>query len=134
MPRYECRAKSISGEDRAAGKLEIKSITTIIDGPRDVTETVEDTIVMKCEVVADLSLDMDVTWKKDNLDFEENARIQQNDDHSLTIKNLTFDDSGRNVPLFDPISLIGPTHFQTLLKGFIINSNRNYKEIKLPTK
>ena len=110
------------------------SITTIIEGPKDVTETVEDTIVMKCEVVADLSLDMDVTWKKDNLDFEENARIQQNDDHSLTIKNLTFDDSGRNVPLLDPISLIGPTHFQTLLKGFIINSNRNYKEIKLPTK
>ena len=69
------------------------------------TETVEDTIVMKCEVVADLSLEMDVTWKKDNLDFEENDRIQQNDDHSLTIQNLTFDDSGWNVSLFDPISL-----------------------------
>ena len=103
MFRYECRAKSISGEDTAAGELEIKSHTTIIDGPKDVTETVEDTIVMKCEVVADLSLEMDVTWKKDNLDFEENARIQQNDDHSLTIKNLTFDDSGWNVFLFDPL-------------------------------
>ena len=103
MSRYECRAKSISGEDTAAGELEIKSHTTIIDGPKDVTETVEDTIVMKCEVVADLSLEMDVTWKKDNLDFEENARIQQNDDHSLTIQNLTFDDSGWNVFLFDPL-------------------------------
>ena len=52
MSRYECRAKSISGEDTAAGELEIKSITKIIiDGPKDVTETVENTIVMKCEVV-----------------------------------------------------------------------------------
>ena len=133
MSRYECRAKSISGEDTATGELEIKSITKIIiDGPKDVTETVEDTIVMKCEVVADLSLDMDVTWKKDNLDFEENSRIQQNDDHSLTIKNLTFDDSGWNVSLFDPISLFAPNTIK--LKVFIRNSNRNYKEIKLPTK
>ena len=72
------------------------SKTTIIDGPKDVTETVEDTIVMKCEVVADTNLEMDVTWKKDNLDFEENSRIQQNEDYSLTIRNLTFDDSGWN--------------------------------------
>ena len=102
MSRYECRATSISGEDTAAGDLEIKSITTIIEGPKDVTETVEDTIVMKCEVVAGGGLDLDVTWKKDNLDFKENARIQQNDDHSLTIRNLTFDDSGWNV---DPVLL-----------------------------
>ena len=104
MSRYECRAKSISGEDTAAGELEIKSITKIIiDGPKDLTETVENTIVMNCEVVADLGVDIDVTWKKDNLDFEENSRIQQDDDHSLTIKNLTFDDSGWNVFLFDPL-------------------------------
>ena len=124
MSRYECRAKSVSGEDTAAGELEIKSITTIIDGPKDVTETVEDTIVMKCEVVADLSLDMDVTWKKDNLDFEENSRIHQNEDHSLTIKNLTFDDSGWNVSLFNPM------HHYTLK----LNKFNQKKEMNLHTK
>ena len=128
MSRYECRAKSISGEDTAAGELEIKSFTIIIDGPKNLTETVENTIVMKCEVVADLGVDIEVTWKKDNLDFEENARIQQNDDHSLTIKNLTFDDSGWNVSLFDPLN---PTTLK--LRGFIINSNRN-KDMNLHTK
>lgn len=129
MSRYECRAKSISGEDTAAGELEIKSITKIIiDGPKDVTETVENTVVMNCEVVADLGVDIDVTWKKDNLDFEENSRIQQNDDHSLTIKNLTFDDSGWNVFLFDPM------YPHTLkLRELIVNSNRN-KEMNLHTK
>ena len=97
--RYECTAKSVNGEDTAAGQLIVKSKTTIIDGPVDRTETLDETIVMRCEVVADLSLDLDVTWKKDNLDFgqpgfEKNERIHQDGDHSLTIKNLTFEDSG----------------------------------------
>ena len=97
--RYECTANSVNGEDTAAGQLIVKSKTTIIDGPVDRTETLDETIVMKCEVVADLSLDLDVTWKKDNLDFgqpgfEKNERIHQDGDHSLTIKNLTFEDSG----------------------------------------
>ena len=102
MSRYECLAKSNSGEATAAGDLEIKSVTTIVNGPKDVTETVEDTIVMKCDVVANSDLDLKVSWKKDNLDIALNDRIQQNADYSLTIQNLNFTDSGRNVSLFDP--------------------------------
>lgn len=133
VSRYECRAKSNNGEATAAGYLEIKSVTTIVNGPGEVTKTVGDTIVMKCDVVAGGDLDLKVTWKKDNLDIELNDRIQQNEDHSLTIQNLTFDDSGR-LECFIFLTQFYHEHFQTLLKVFIINSNRNYKEIKFATK
>ena len=123
--RYECTATSTNGQDTKAGQLIVKSKTTIIDGPVDRTETLDDTIVMKCDVVADLSLHLDVTWKKDNLDlgqpgFEKNERIHQDEDHSLMIKNLTFEDSGRIVFLCCP----------SLLKGFIRNSNKIKKKSK----
>ena len=131
VSRYECTATSNNGEATAAGQLIVKSKTTIIDGPVDRTETLDDTIVMKCEVVADLSLHLDVTWKKDNLDlgqpgFEKNERIHQDEDHSLTIKNLTFEDSGGNVFLFYTFLLCCPS----LLKGFIRNSKRIIKKSK----
>ena len=47
----------------------MKSITTIIDGPRDSKEEVFSSIEMKCDVVADMTIELSVTWKKDNTDF-----------------------------------------------------------------
>ena len=77
----------------------MKSITTIIDGPRDRKEEVFSSIEMKCEVVADMSIELRVEWKKDNIDlgqpgFPANERIHQDDNHSLFIKNISFSDSG----------------------------------------
>ena len=95
---YQCRATN-HGEDTAAGSLIVKSITTIIDGPRDRKEEVFSSIEMKCEVVADMSIELRVEWKKDNIDlgqpgFPANERIYQDDNHSLFIKNISFSDSG----------------------------------------
>ena len=95
---YQCRATN-HGEDTAEGSLIVKSITTIIDGPRDRKEEVFSSIEMKCEVVADMSIELRVEWKKDNIDlgqpgFPANERIYQDDSHSLFIKNISFSDSG----------------------------------------
>ena len=97
--RYQCRATN-HGEDKAEGELIIKDVTTIVSGPSDRTETMGDSIVMECQVVADPTVPLSVTWKKKNTidlgqtGFEQNARVFQNENNSLVIKNLTFDDSG----------------------------------------
>ena len=97
--RYECRATN-HGEDKAEGELIIKDVTTIVSGPSDRTETMGDSIVMECGVVADPTVPLTVTWKKKNTidlgqtGFEQNARVFQDENNSLVIKNLTFDDSG----------------------------------------
>ena len=95
---YKCIATN-HGEDTAEGSLIVKSITTIIDGPRDRKEEVFSSIEMKCEVVADLSIELLVEWKKDNIDlgqpgFPTDERIYQDDKHSLFMNNLSFSDSG----------------------------------------
>ena len=98
---YKCRATN-HGEDTAEGALIVKSITTIIDGPRDRKEEVFSSIEMKCEVVADLTLELFVAWRKDNIDlgqpgFPTDERIYQDENHKLFLKNLTFSDSGMNI-------------------------------------
>jgi hypothetical protein len=57
---YKCRATN-HGEDTAEGTLIVKSITTIIDGPRDRKEEVFSSIEMKCDVVADMTIELSVT-------------------------------------------------------------------------
>ena len=80
----------------------VKSVTTIVDGPVDRTETLDTSISMECGVVADTSLELTVSWKKDNIDlgqpgFLEDERVYQDDNHTLYINNLSFDDEGENI-------------------------------------
>jgi len=95
---YKCTASN-HGEDSAKGTLIVKSITTIIDGPRDRKEEVYSSLEMKCEVVADMSVKLFVAWKKDNIDlgqpgFPADERVFQDINHSLILKNITPADSG----------------------------------------
>ena len=90
---YKCRATN-HGEDTAEGALIVKSVPTIIDGPSDRKEEVFSSIEMKCNVVADISLELSVNWKKDNIELEQSERIYQTDNHSLVFENLTFNDAG----------------------------------------
>ena len=83
----------------AEGDLIVKSITTIVTGPRDRTETHDTSIVMECEVVADTSVELNVIWKKDNKDlgqegFEQNDRVYQDENNTLVLSNITQKDSG----------------------------------------
>ena len=57
---------------------------------------------MPCTVVSDLSETLTVLWKKNNVDlgqvgFPRTERISQDENYSLVIKNLTFNDSGWQV-------------------------------------
>ena len=98
MFRYKCKAAN-HGEATAEGELIVKSVTTIVDGPLDRTEMVDTSISMDCGVVADTSLELSVSWKKDNIDlgqpgFLEDERVYQDANHTLYINDLTFDDEG----------------------------------------
>ena len=58
-------------------------------------------IEMKCDVVADMTIELGVTWKKDNTDFGQlgfpsDERVYQDQNQSLVLKNLAFSDSGRS--------------------------------------
>ena len=97
--RYKCVATNDQGEATAEGDLIVKSITTIVTGPRDRTETHDTSIVMECEVVADTSVELNVIWKKDNKDlgqegFEQNDRVYQDENNTLVLSNITQKDSG----------------------------------------
>lgn len=95
---YECTATN-HGQVRATARLTVKSKTEIIEGPSDQEATVFTSLKMPCAVVSDLSENLTVLWKKENIDlgqvgFPETERISQDENYSLFIKNLTFDDSG----------------------------------------
>ena len=96
--RYTCTAAN-HGTDTASGRLIVKSITTIVDGPRDRVEEVFSSLKMNCSVVADMTQDLTVLWKKNNVDlgqvgFPRSERIETDENYGLTISNLTFADSG----------------------------------------
>ena len=91
---YRCRATN-HGEDTAAGSVVVKSVTTIIEGPTDRTETVFSSIKMPCKVVADMTIELSVTWKKDNIDLDDDDdRMFKDKDNSLVINNITNTDFG----------------------------------------
>lgn len=96
---YTCTATN-HGSDSVSTNLEVKDKTTILKGPEDRTEPVLTSLLeMPCEVVADVSLDLIVNWKKNNIDlgqpgFPLDERIYQAGNHSLFIHNLKFGDAG----------------------------------------
>ena len=95
---YTCTASN-QGIDSKSGKLIVKSITTIVNGPRDRAEVVFSSIKMNCSVVADMTQSLTVLWKKNNVDlgqvgFPRSERIETDENYGLSIKNLSFADSG----------------------------------------
>lgn len=93
--KYRCTATNQDDKDSKEGNIIVKSVTTIVDGPRDSEHEVRSNIIMNCTVMYDLSQDLTVTWKKDNQDLQElGGRIKVEDNHSLTINNVTFSDAG----------------------------------------
>ena len=95
---YTCTASN-QGTDAKSGKLIVKSITTIVNGPRDRVEVVFSSIKMNCSVVADMTQSLTVLWKKNNVDlgqvgFPRSERIETDENYGLSIKNLSFADSG----------------------------------------
>ena len=56
---------------------------------------------MDCDVYWDRSMELIVTWKKNNVDLKpDGVKTVRGADNSLTINNLDFKDSGRKIYAF----------------------------------
>ena len=96
---YKCLASNFDN-DTQQGTLTVKSKTEIIDGPKGRTVTVFTSLSFNCTVVSDLSEDLTVIWKKNNVDlkkevFAQRDRNVENENYSYAIHNVTFDDKGK---------------------------------------
>mgnify|MGYP001195513494 CR=1 FL=1 len=101
---YKCVASN-QGEDSKQGALIVKSKTEIINGPSDLTVRVFSSIVMNCTVVSDLSEQLTVIWKKNNVDlnvavYSADERSSQDENYSHVIENISLEDEGNFFGIF----------------------------------
>ena len=94
---YECQASNEYGIEKVESSLKVVSKTTIINGPVDTEAQVKSNIRMNCEIVWDRKFELTVVWKRDNVNIiVDGTKIYvDEDDHSLTIQDLTFGDEGK---------------------------------------
>ena len=66
-------------------------------GPTDVEANVSETVNLPCSVLWDPSSDLEVIWRKDNINVDiDDQRIQIHESNkSLTIYNLNHGDKGK---------------------------------------
>jgi cell division protein FtsL len=93
---FECLASNSEGSRSATASLTVINSTTIIDGPTDVEANVSETINLPCSVLWDPSSNLEVIWRKDNINIDiDNERIQIHESNkSLSINNLNHGDKG----------------------------------------
>ena len=69
--------------------------TRIVRGPSDLSVNEGTRVDLRCEAVADSSLELHYTWKRDDATIEYNLRVHWlKDQNVLTIANLTVEDAG----------------------------------------
>jgi hypothetical protein len=96
--RYDC-APDNNEEEKISTKMIVKRKTTITEGPKDQTVSVFSSVLMNCSVVADMTQNLTVMWKKNNeelglVGFSKTDRIDRDENYGLRIKNATLADSG----------------------------------------
>ena len=66
-------------------------------GPSDVEANVSETVNLPCSVLWDPSSELEVIWRKDNINIDiDDQRIQIHESNkSLTINNLNHGDKGK---------------------------------------
>ena len=76
--------------------LKISSYLSV-DGPSDVKVQVKGTVRINCTVLWDPAFELEVNWKKDNVDLVTDGIKATIDplDKFLTIRDLTFADAGK---------------------------------------
>ena len=94
--RFTCTATNEFGSIKSSGYLKVVSTTTIIEGPPpESTVEIFENIRLPCTVIWDPNYKLTIIWKKDNENIVTSDKISiDSQDHSLTIKNLDFEDSG----------------------------------------
>ena len=103
-----CIAKNKLGEKSTTAKLTVVSKTTIIRGPsslNDVDKQLGQSVLLPCDVVYDKTrgdtLTVDWTKKRTAIKLDVTLpdgqlKFVKNDDNSLTINDLTFEDEGED--------------------------------------
>jgi len=94
--QFQCKASNQMGERVASARLKVVSTTTIVDGPSDIKKQVKSTVRINCTVLWDPAFELEVNWKKDNVDIRPDGTKVTIDpvDKFLTIRDLTFADAG----------------------------------------
>jgi len=64
---FECLASNSEGNRTVKASLQVINSTTIIAGPSDVEANVSETVNLPCSVLWDPSSDLEVIWRKDNI-------------------------------------------------------------------
>ena len=119
--RYECTARNHE-EDQVSSNLIIQTNTTIMDGPKDQNVVVFSSVLMNCSVVADMTQNLTVMWKKNDLDlglvgFSKSERINTDENYALRIKNATFDDSGVYTCIAETTTSQATAHGELTVEG-----------------
>ena len=79
--------------------MKVVSTTTIEVGPAEQTKTIHEDVTLDCVVLWDPTFDLEVDWKKDNNDVNEDGERITVDrasiaNQALTIRDLNYDDAG----------------------------------------
>jgi len=93
---FQCKATNQYGSRTASARLKVVSTTTIVNGPSDVSVQVTGTVRINCTVLWDPAFELEVNWKKDNVDLHPDGIKVTIDpiDKFLTIRDITFGDEG----------------------------------------
>jgi len=93
---FKCLASNSEGSRGVKASLQVINSTTIIAGPSDVEANVSETVNLPCSVLWDPSSDLEVIWRKDNINIDiDDQRIRiHKSNNSLTIDNLNHGDKG----------------------------------------
>ncbi|KAG8193026.1 hypothetical protein JTE90_028143 [Oedothorax gibbosus] len=93
---YICSASNKLGDAQARGKLEVKGKTKITQPPENFEVAAGNSATFRCNAEADTSLSLSIQWLFNGqlIDFDQDPRIVQASDNSLTISKTLELDSG----------------------------------------
>ncbi|GFQ74968.1 neuroglian [Trichonephila clavata] len=93
---YTCSASNKLGDTQAQGKLEVKGKTKITQPPENFEVAAGNSATFRCNAEADTSLALTIQWlfNGQQIDFDQDPRIVQASDNSLTISKTLELDSG----------------------------------------
>lgn len=93
---YQCKATNKFDEVTVEGELHVKSRTSIIQKPESIEISASKMAVLRCNAESDPSLTQEVIWwyNGKKIDFEQDPRMIQSRDNSLTITKTKELDSG----------------------------------------
>lgn len=93
---YTCYASNKFGDEEAMGRLEIKIKTKIYQAPKNFEVAAGKSATFRCEAEVDPNLKLEIEWLFNDkpIDFDQDPRIIQSSDKSLTITKTVELDSG----------------------------------------